>query len=600
MPPKRKASTNPPNTSEPTATDPPKAKRTRSSKAAQPTADASTDSAKPRRKRNPTTSLKIATRGATKSEGKPVTKTSRKNESKSAQGVDKGSEAKTQVEAPAAKKPQNRNRKAAAPPKDEGWGNEPSIYQTMAEDEDEELSEDSEVENAPSVPTTSLPITLRLRVPSPKRSYFTHPSANSMHDLIEKCVSVSDSDFEIEPLPPKVKLPKDLRALGTTSRIVQVVESDEDEDSGDDDEDIGVGDLKVAIEQDGATETIVVSFAVDWPVFRCHVASKLGALLDNMRIAYRIADMAKSERNHLRNESHFEEMIKRALEWVNTKMDEIREAREAVWGGKKRKGKARAKSKEPAALQKLRAQLKGPIVTIIDLGEKKVKGKQNGKIKAVESPAVKFLRCEAEIRNRCCNICGSSCAIIHVPGKGPDHRPLTEEVIQLWANLASKGRASTIGDPPGQVLTRMSDARFATNSGRYTRLKDKAPSDSQPTTPAKPPAPLPSADTSLAPVPTPAPPVASNQHACMGMSMPHFSHSCSSMPPFPMPMCSHGMSYGHSIPPQHYFPHAHHHPGFSAGGMSTWGCSAPPNMPAHACSHSPHPHPPLSNPSNHP
>ncbi|QRV83800.1 hypothetical protein RhiJN_11816 [Ceratobasidium sp. AG-Ba] len=230
MPPKRKASTNPPNTSEPTATDPPKAKRTRSSKAAQPTADASTDSAKPRRKRNPTTSLKS-----------PLECDQVRREA----GVDKGSEAKTQVEAPAAKKPQNRNRKAAAPPKDEAV-----IYQTMAEDEDEELSEDSEVENAPSVPTTSLPITLRLRVPSPKRSYFTHPSANSMHDLIEKCVSVSDSDFEIgqsivqlvksdtywhsKPLPPKVKLPKDLRALGTTSRIVQVVESDEDEDSGDD------------------------------------------------------------------------------------------------------------------------------------------------------------------------------------------------------------------------------------------------------------------------------------------------------------------------------------------------------------------------------
>jgi hypothetical protein len=84
--------------------------------------------------------------------------------------------------------------------------------------------------------------------------------------------------------------------------------------------------------------------------------------------------MPKSEQSHLRNESHFEEMIILALEWVNTKMDEVREARERAQGGKKGKGKVKGKGKEQAALQKLRTQLKGLVVTIIDLGEKKGKG----------------------------------------------------------------------------------------------------------------------------------------------------------------------------------------------------------------------------------
>ncbi|KAG9084794.1 hypothetical protein FRC06_003900, partial [Ceratobasidium sp. 370] len=526
MPPKRKASTNLTNASEPAA-EIPKAKRTRSSEVAKPTVDTPTSLTKPQRKRKPTTNLEIATKGSAKSTGPAPKKKTRKKTSASGEGVEEENEDMAEVKVTAPKKIPVQKRKAAPPAQKEGdpeFG--ASICEVPLEDEDEESSEDSEVENVPAVPTTSLPITLRLRVPSPKKSFFIRPSSNPAYgasaDAIEKYISVSDSDFEIEPLPPKVKLPKDLRALGTSSKIVQYSESDKDGESEDDNEDTGVGDLKVAIEQDGATETIAVSFAVDWPVFRCHVASKLGALLDDMRIAYRITDMAKSERNHLRNESHFEEMIKRALEWVNTKMDEIHEAREAARGGKKGKGKAKAKAKgkgkEPAALQKLRAQLRGPIVTIIDLGEKKGKTKQSGKIEAVESPAVKFSRCEAEIRNRCCEVCGNSCAIVHVPGKGPDHRPLAEEVIQLWASLASKGRASTIGDPPPQVVTRMSDARFATNSGRYARLKDKSPSSSQPAAPAKPPTPMPSTDTSLAPpAAPPAPAVPPNQHSCMGM-----------------------------------------------------------------------------------
>jgi hypothetical protein len=50
--------------------------------------------------------------------------------------------------------------------------------------------------------------------------------------------------------------------------------------------------LKVAIKQDRATETIVLLFAVDWSVFCCRIASKLESpLLENMQIAYRITDM---------------------------------------------------------------------------------------------------------------------------------------------------------------------------------------------------------------------------------------------------------------------------------------------------------------------
>ncbi|KAG8736263.1 hypothetical protein FRC10_009539, partial [Ceratobasidium sp. 414] len=530
MPPrKRKQPANPSNPSD-LGVEPPEAKRTRSSKAAQPKASDPGDSAKPGRKRRAATSLKIATIGAAKVTGEGTQKATRKSGRKASSGANGGvgegvDEAAEGAEKVVARKKSVTKKRQAAPPQEEnvGWGFEDAIYEEEPVDEElDELFDDSEVENIPAVPTTSLPITLRLRVPPPKPPLPIQapakPSSNLQYNTkklsggFEKIVSVSDeSEFEIEPLPPKVKMPKDLRALGSSSKVTAL-------ELEDDDEDIAVHYLKLAVEQDGAAETIILSFDVDWPVFRCHVASKLGSpLLETMRIAYRIADMPKSERNHLRNESHFEEMIGLALEWINTKMDEVREARDKAQGGK---GKGKGKGKEPAGLQKLRAQLKGPVVTIIDLGEKKGKGKQSVKIESVESPAVKFARCKAEIQARCCEICGNSCAIVHVPGKGPDHRPLKEEVIELWANLAdflqSKGMASTKGDPPPQVLSRMSDARFATNSGRYTRSKDKTPPDSQPTITPTQPSSL-SSSTNNTPLAPGAAPVAPNQHFCTGM-----------------------------------------------------------------------------------
>lgn len=144
------------------------------------------------------------------------------------------------------------------------------------------------------------------------------------------------------------------------------------------DEDLSITQLRIGLEQDGATEHFSLPPDVDYEVFRCHVATKIGQLPDDLRIAYRTADMPKSERHHLRTPLHFEEMISAVLEWIDTKLGEVREARrESNTGGKR--GKKKGKCKESAALQKAVAQLKGLVVTIVDLSEKKRGEKQVSK-----------------------------------------------------------------------------------------------------------------------------------------------------------------------------------------------------------------------------
>ncbi|KAG8742869.1 hypothetical protein FRC10_000789, partial [Ceratobasidium sp. 414] len=127
-----------------------------------------------------TTNLKIATRGgkttakatgkSTKAVGELTGKVGGKDrKSVVGEGAGERAEEGTDEVVVVAKKP--RARKGQTTPLQEekaGWGYEPPIYEEPVEEELDELSDDSEIGDIPTVPTTSLPISLRLRVSSPK------------------------------------------------------------------------------------------------------------------------------------------------------------------------------------------------------------------------------------------------------------------------------------------------------------------------------------------------------------------------------------------------------------------------------------------------
>ncbi|CUA77944.1 hypothetical protein RSOLAG22IIIB_12932 [Rhizoctonia solani] len=338
-------------------------------------------------------------------------------------------------------------------------------------------------------PVTSLPVSVRLRLPAPASASANTKASSSNTGArgtpkqekealpLELTSSSSDSEEKKGLKKRSKKKAKKSAATKLTfgKRFEEYSDSDELELI---DDDLLVPRLKVAFELDDAKDDFFVEFDINYKMFRYEVANQLNRVQEEMRLAYTLPDTPKGERRHLKSEENFAAMMSAALGWIESKASEIREKR------RKQKGKD-----DNATIRKLLTQLTGPAVTIFDLGEtgKKnlVKLKlQGARAPPAETPGAKHNRLLAQIRRRVCSTCGKNCAIIYVPGSGPDHRELTEECKLLWASLASKseGTSSYIGpDPPQEVVARMSDM---SKDKKRASSKTKAEEPIKPNTPA--------------------------------------------------------------------------------------------------------------------
>ncbi|CAE6383486.1 unnamed protein product [Rhizoctonia solani] len=358
---------------------------------------------------------------------------------------------------------------------------EPESDYSIGEDNVDKLIGDSgpvDIEsNEDNTPVTSLPVSVRLRLPAPA-SASSNTKAKHEKEAVPLELTSSSSDSEDKKGLKKKSKKKAKKSAATKltfgKRFEEYSDSDELELI---DDDLLVPRLKVAFELDDAKDDFFVEFDINYKMFRYEVADRLNRVQEEMRLAYTLPDTPKGERRHLKSEENFAAMMSAALGWIESKASEIREKR------RKQKGKD-----DNATIRKLLTQLTGPAVTIFDLGETAKKNSiklklQGAKAPPTETPGAKHNRLLAEIRRRVCSTCGKNCAIIYVPGSGPDHRELTEECKLLWASLASKseGTSSYIGpDPLPEVVAQMSDMskdkkRGSSKSKAEESIKPDAP-----------------------------------------------------------------------------------------------------------------------------